>query len=167
MCDIGGSHCFEESMARLDVECDCPHDCSSVWYTYALTSTPLNGDILCDRPNLEPTDAYMAKYLRRAPFVLTEGGRKATRQARDQACREYVSDMVVVEVQYSAETCTKIRRSVRVTFADRISSLGNKFNAQKCTNPLILFPFRWNHRPLHWDEHPQPRRGRLLDCQDF
>lgn len=103
--------------------CNCPVACNSNSYSYSVSSIPFDIEALCKREEevfggtkyaLPP--AFMRNY---ETFV------RGRAMGAAENCHESLKEMAFVNFQLVAQTATQIRREVRVSFADQISSFGN------------------------------------------
>ena len=129
VCDYMGAYCFEEVMAETEIiqNCDCPFDCDTTRYSYSVSSTKLDTDMICKKAISETFDYYASPiYARPAKFMRnyeqTENSEKDT--GDDAICKENVRNIAVAQFQLAGQIVTQIKRDIRVTFADNVSNFG-------------------------------------------
>ena len=138
LCDSGGNACFWENMENimesgvLERDCFCLGDCESVKYSQSATLKPskLND---CTTLNLSPISLehqralILSKNLSPMKNITDwyETEKVVMEDYRKQMCEKIISnDKAILMVRLEGPTFMTVKRSLRVTFADKLGSIG-------------------------------------------
>eukprot|EP00095_Tigriopus_kingsejongensis_P009175 maker-scaffold145_size311916-snap-gene-1.10 protein:Tk09175 transcript:maker-scaffold145_size311916-snap-gene-1.10-mRNA-1 annotation:"GE16304" len=124
VCDFHGSTCFERIMANSEQtkDCDCPFDCDSIRYTYSVSSTAIDKDKICsaDSNNFSPAELVLPSMLQRS----YDQNANSSAINMNDICKANLKKVAMVKFQLSSKQVTRIKRDIRVTVADMISTFG-------------------------------------------
>ena len=100
-------------------------------YSYSVSSTAFDIDVLCDKNNNDPlaesffaslgnnANAYPPKFIRRFEQVVY--GKEIN---SNDICKENLKGMAIVKFQLASQIITRIKKTKRVTFSDHVSNIG-------------------------------------------
>ena len=107
----------------------------SIRYTYSVSSTAFDIDILCNKNNDDPLaksfynalgnnpNAYPPLFIRR--FEQVVNGKDVS---FEDICRENLKGMAIVKFQLASQIISRIKKTKRVSFSDQLSNIGKFFN---------------------------------------
>ena len=107
----------------------------SIRYTYSVSSTAFDIDILCNENNGDPIaksfynslgkdpNAYPPKFIRRFEQVVY--GKDIN---FEDICRENLKGMAIVKFQLASQIISRIKKTKRVSFSDQLSNIGKSFH---------------------------------------
>ena len=141
LCDSGGNSCFwqkmqvKETMAK---ECFCLSDCSNVKYTHSTTLKPYNMvsqcnsgwfgiDTLFSSTSIWSQRALVLSKILGPMTNITDWTKYEKAILDDYAktlCNAVIEDKAVLVIELEGSTFTKLKRSLRVTFTDKLGSIG-------------------------------------------
>ena len=126
ICDRFGKDCFEEYMSNSSMtkKCTCLPECATMKYTYSASSILFDAKALCkdDRYRGYWTSGkfgFPPKFIRRYEQVLY--GKEI---GEDTICIENTKKLAIVKFQITSQIITRIKKSMRVSFADTLSNIG-------------------------------------------
>ena len=132
LCDSDGNNCFLQKMDDIPMkkECFCLSDCSFVKYSHFETLVPTKES--CNDPNAvdqleNPDGLVLLKAL--TPITNITNWKKTKkeviREYRKELClAQKEKDKAIVQVRMEGSTYMKLKRSLRVTFTDKLGSIG-------------------------------------------
>ncbi len=112
--------------------CDCPRDCNSNQYSYSISSTKLDPDVMCKQFKTffsDPRHVGPPKLMRNFENVLLD-----LEAGSDDVCRRTLEKVAFVYFQLAGQTVMQFKKELRVTLADQISNFGER----KCSELRIL-----------------------------
>ena len=143
LCDSGGNGCFWEAMANslenggvMESECFCLGDCKSVKYSYSAILKPLTSNE-CDQTwgtlNLIPVAEHQKALVWSKTMITPKNNVSNWYELEERIMNDYYSkqcekikmnDMTTVRLRLEGPTFMTMKRSLRVTFCDKLGSIG-------------------------------------------
>ena len=100
-------------------------------YSYSMSSTAFDIDVLCNKNNEDPLaesfssslgknpNAYPPKFIRRFEQVVYG------KEINDHdICKENLKGMAIVKIQLASQIITRIKKTKRVSISDHVSNIG-------------------------------------------
>ncbi len=116
--------CLFKAMSEAEAleNCECPADCNSNRYSYSVSSTVLDPDVICKHQE----EYFSAPEYVGVPMLMRnfETMAKGTDMGTDQVCRRMVGRVAFVDFQLAGQIAMQFKNKLRVSFADQIANFG-------------------------------------------
>ena len=143
-CDRFGGLCFKHFMEYADTmrQCKCHPDCTITTYIYSIDSIKIDGDSICSNKEVREAlfygvgddgtkksklakDEYQMppRFIRRYEEIITGKVEKDDAIIK-AACIQRMKNVAIANFQIENKKLIRIKRTQRVTFADKLSNIG-------------------------------------------